>query len=73
MGLFMLVRRRESGDTDYLKRVEDPNIPVWTGDRRQASRMGLAAAHMTADLVGGYRDHLCPDGIKGIGLIEIAS
>ncbi|HEV8034375.1 hypothetical protein [Yoonia sp.] len=67
--LFMIRRTyNRFGDYDTLCRM-DGNCPMWTGAAQFGFLMYRAQAEVTLEVIGTYRDHLCPDGIKGLEIV----
>lgn len=69
--LYMIRRTyNRYGDYDHLIRMEG-NCPTWTSPAQFALVMNRTEAQATLDLIATYRDHCCPDGIKGCSIVPI--
>ena len=63
------------GDRMYLIRMDPWShgwVPVWCCDKRQAVRVTASYAADLLHHIALYRDHLCPDGIKGVEAVCVA-
>jgi len=71
-----IIRRtyNRHGDCDYLIRMDStPSgwCPVWCADKRQAVKVTETYAADLMHHISIWRDHLCPDGIKGVEAVCI--
>jgi hypothetical protein len=59
------------GDHDWLVAIDADGTPSWMGAEKLARLFTENDIEAALATIAAYRDHLCPDGIKGVQAIQL--